>query len=126
MKCFSHPQADAVAQCSQCQKGVCTSCAHDVEVVTLCTSCFQTGLSSEIAHAKRTVVGVWVFTGVVTVIAGHLRLLHRSLRPEAQLYSTFRWHLQPPGVSSGAGPQCGTDLGGLSQAGAVSAPGFFC
>jgi len=69
MKCFTHPQADAVAQCSQCHKGICTTCAHDVEGATLCTSCFQTGLREEIAHAHRSVVGVWVFTGVVTAIA---------------------------------------------------------
>ena len=86
MKCFSHPQADAVAQCSQCQKGVCTSCAHDVEVVTLCTSCFQTGLSSEIAHAKRTVVGVWVFTGVVTVIAAFAALASISQTGGAAIF----------------------------------------
>src|SRR5712692_8357304 len=54
------------------------------------------------------------------------RLLGRSLRSEPEPFCTFRWHLQPPGVSSGVGLQCGTDLGGLSRAGAVSAPGFFC
>ena len=69
MKCFTHPQADAVAQCSQCHKGTCTACAHDVEGATLCSSCLQTGLREEIAHAHRSVVGVWVFTGVVTAIA---------------------------------------------------------
>jgi hypothetical protein len=69
MKCFTHPQADAVAQCSQCHKGICTTCAHDVEGATFCTSCFQTGLSGEIAHARRSIVGVWVFTGVVTAVA---------------------------------------------------------
>ena len=69
MKCFTHPQADAVAQCSQCHKGTCTACAHDVEGATLCSSCLQTGLREEIARAHRSVVGVWVFTGVVTAIA---------------------------------------------------------
>lgn len=66
MRCFTHPQADAVAQCSQCHKGICTSCANDVEGATLCSSCFQTGLREEIARAHRSVVGVWVFTGILT------------------------------------------------------------
>jgi hypothetical protein len=69
MKCFTHPQADAVAQCSQCHKGICTFCAHDVEEATLCMSCLQSGLSQEIARSRRSVVGVWVFTGIVTAIA---------------------------------------------------------
>src|SRR2546426_5327314 len=55
-----------------------------------------------------------------------LGLLGRSLRPEPEPFCSFRWHLQPPGVSSGVGLQCGTDLGGLSPAGAVSALGCFC
>jgi hypothetical protein len=69
LKCFTHPQADAVAQCSQCHKGICTTCAHDVEGATLCSSCLQSGLREEIARARRSIVGAWVFTGVVTAIA---------------------------------------------------------
>ena len=69
MRCFTHPQADAVAQCSQCHKGICTTCAQDVEGATLCSSCFRTGLSEEIARAQRSTVTVWVFTGIVTAIA---------------------------------------------------------
>ncbi len=69
MKCFTHPQSDAVAQCSQCHKGICTACAHDVEEATLCTSCLQIVLREEIARANRSVVGVWVFTGIITAIA---------------------------------------------------------
>ncbi len=69
MKCFNHPQADAVAQCSQCHKGICSGCAHDAEGATFCTSCFETGLRAEIAHAKTSSTAVWVFTGVITVFA---------------------------------------------------------
>ena len=69
MKCFTHPQADAVAQCSQCHKGTCTDCAHDIGGATLCPSCVQIGLREEIAHAKRSIVGAWVFTGAITAVA---------------------------------------------------------
>lgn len=69
MKCFTHPQADAVAQCSQCQKGICTACAHNAGGATLCSSCFETGLREEIARAHRSTVGVWIFTGIITALA---------------------------------------------------------
>jgi hypothetical protein len=69
MKCFSHPQADAVAQCSQCQKRICTTCAHDVGGAPVCSSCCEAGIREEIARAQRSTVGVWVFTGIVTGIA---------------------------------------------------------
>ena len=72
MRCFTHPQTEAVAQCSQCQKGICTICATNIttniEGATLCPSCCETGLREEIAHAQRSIVGVWVFTGVITAI----------------------------------------------------------
>lgn len=68
MKCFTHPQADAVAQCSQCQKGVCSTCAHDLDGNVFCSSCVETGLREEIARARRRVTGVWVFTGIITAI----------------------------------------------------------
>lgn len=69
MKCFTHPQADAVAQCSQCSKGICTYCAQNVGGATFCPSCYETGLREEIAHAHRSTVGVWIFTGIFTAVA---------------------------------------------------------
>ncbi len=30
MKCFQHPQVDAVAICKNCHKGLCTDCAADL------------------------------------------------------------------------------------------------
>lgn len=67
MKCFTHTQADAVGLCPQCQRGICSVCAHDVG--GFCPSCFRAGLSEELAHARRRTVGVWIFTGLVTAIA---------------------------------------------------------
>jgi hypothetical protein len=68
MKCFTHPQVDAVAQCSRCQKGTCSACAHDVGGATMCPSCYQSILGAEVARAQRSIVGVWVFTGIITLI----------------------------------------------------------
>jgi hypothetical protein len=78
VKCFTHPQTDAVAQCSQCQKGVCTDCAHNLEDATeratLCTACFEKVLRQEVASANGRTVGVWVFTGIVTAITAFAAL----------------------------------------------------
>src|SRR6266700_6303028 len=49
-------------------------------------------------------------------------LLGRSLKAEPQPFFSFRWHLHSPGVSSGVGLQCGTDLGGHSGVGPFSVP----
>jgi hypothetical protein len=68
MKCFVHPHNDAVAQCSQCQKGTCPVCACTVAGATLCSSCYRTELNAEIARARRSIVGVWIFTGIITAL----------------------------------------------------------
>ena len=70
MKCFYHPQGDAVAQCTHCQKGVCHDCtfedvgAHGI----LCYECFKAGANVDFAKARRRITGLWVFTGAVTII----------------------------------------------------------
>jgi hypothetical protein len=37
MKCFGHPQIDAVGTCKYCFKGVCTECAKDTGVGIVCS-----------------------------------------------------------------------------------------
>lgn len=69
MNCFAHPETNAVAQCSRCRKGICTVCAHSTDKATLCFSCYESLLRAEIARARRSTVGVWIFTGAVTLYA---------------------------------------------------------
>jgi hypothetical protein len=38
----------------------------------MCPSCYGVGLREEIAHAQRSITGVWIFTGVITVIAAFI------------------------------------------------------
>jgi hypothetical protein len=38
MKCFRHPQSDAVGSCKYCFKGVCTECAKDTGIGLVCDS----------------------------------------------------------------------------------------
>lgn len=39
MKCFDHPQADAVGYCTSCSKGLCTACAIDTGSGLACSAC---------------------------------------------------------------------------------------
>lgn len=39
MKCFYHPKRDAVGICSNCNKGVCTECAREVNGLVYCKNC---------------------------------------------------------------------------------------
>lgn len=47
MNCFNHTQEPAVAQCSDCGKGLCPECAERYQPI-LCTPCFQKRKRSEI------------------------------------------------------------------------------
>ena len=72
MNCFAHPETNAVAQCSRCRKGMCGVCAHSsysTDGAILCFSCYESWLRAEIARARRSTVGVWIFTGAVTLCA---------------------------------------------------------
>lgn len=46
MNCFNHPQEPAVAQCTDCGKGLCPECAAKYRPI-LCTSCYQKRKRSE-------------------------------------------------------------------------------
>jgi hypothetical protein len=37
MRCFNHPDRDAVGICSSCRRGVCVECAHEVGKSLACT-----------------------------------------------------------------------------------------
>ena len=41
MKCFYHPKKDAVGMCSNCNKGVCTECAREIDGLVYCKICYQ-------------------------------------------------------------------------------------
>lgn len=69
MNCFAHPEANAVAQCSRCRKGICAVCTHSTNEATLCFPCYESLLRAEITRAKRSTVGVWIFTGAITLYA---------------------------------------------------------
>lgn len=42
---------------------------HSTDKATLCLSCYESLLRADIARNKRNTVGVWIFTGAVTLYA---------------------------------------------------------
>jgi len=69
MKCFYHAQDDAVAQCAHCQKGLCPDCSFDFGTDGIyCYRCLRDDTNADYARAQRRIVGLWIFTGVSTVI----------------------------------------------------------
>ena len=69
MKCYYHPNKDAVSICSQCGKAACHDCIEDVEGAMLCKNCIA--LAAQIAvkerkiaikRAKRSITWSWIVT----------------------------------------------------------------
>src|SRR5215471_2315951 len=58
MKCFYHPEQDAVGMCSQCGKAACHNCMKEVEGGILCKGCIAHQLQamqdeSKVAEEER-------------------------------------------------------------------------
>ena len=51
MKCFNHPDVDAVGICKQCHKGICASCAVDLGYALACKDKHET----EVATVDRAI-----------------------------------------------------------------------
>jgi hypothetical protein len=74
MKCFWHLGADAVAQCSQCSKGICVNCARPSGDVTYCPDCGKSGVQTEIAQYRRTLTAMKIFCALVTVVGAFISI----------------------------------------------------
>lgn len=53
MKCFSHPQNEAVGSCKFCFRGVCAQCARDSGVGLACSEKCESGVKSVHALLER-------------------------------------------------------------------------
>jgi uncharacterized membrane protein len=73
MKCYNHPETDAVGACVSCNKAVCSECGVEVEGRLLCRECLAAGkggpASSEITDNDK-MMGLlsYVITFIVPVI----------------------------------------------------------
>lgn len=76
MKCFYHPERDAVAQCSQCHKGLCSACAFSGVGTTMCQTDLKAVAAQEGARARGRIVGAWLFMGIPRYRQTQLMLVH--------------------------------------------------
>ena len=53
MKCFNHPEVDAVGSCKHCFKGLCTRCAKDSGVGVVCSQACEDEVRSVRAMLER-------------------------------------------------------------------------
>lgn len=51
MKCYVHPDAEAVGTCTQCGKNVCSNCAMEVDGKLVCKTCAQGMANKQVAAA---------------------------------------------------------------------------
>lgn len=83
MKCYNHPQIDAVGTCSQCGKGGCRDCIEDVGGAMLCENCFNLHKGAQeaeenavvasqmsVVNRSKKIVRVSLILGVVGAVAG--------------------------------------------------------
>ena len=54
MKCYVHPDMDAIATCTECGKAVCETCAVDVGGRVHCQQCLAAGVPVQHATVERT------------------------------------------------------------------------
>lgn len=52
MNCFYHPDQEAVAQCVDCQKGLCASCATKYDII-ICEACNKARARKQISYYAR-------------------------------------------------------------------------
>jgi|GEM_PF-5632799 len=67
MKCYYHPDRDAVAVCSVCKKPLCNECAHNVNGKIYCPDCFK-GLSLDKAARDKSLMIVAIVIVVTAAI----------------------------------------------------------
>ena|ERR1017187_7558363 len=85
MKCFYHPQTDAVAICKNCSKGLCTECVSDAGHGAACKGKCESGVQAfneviQRAHRSHNVLGgyykMWAvffgLGGLTAIIMGFL------------------------------------------------------
>ena len=72
MKCYYHPEVDAVATCADCGKAICQTCAIDVSGKLLCQQCLAAGTASGRQAAQTTSTNP---LAIVSLVLGILGLL---------------------------------------------------
>jgi len=84
MKCFSHPDGDAAAQCKSCSRGLCHSCAQRFSLM-MCEGCILQHNGSVARSMYVRLIG----TGILFVLLSWLFLTMKPPTLEQGQYFTF-------------------------------------
>lgn len=74
MKCFRHPEADALGYCRQCGKALCEACRRDLRGVYYCEDCLvatvEAGTTAPGGHSPGLALGLGFIPGVGAIYNG--------------------------------------------------------
>lgn len=72
MKCYVHPEAEAVATCTECGKAACETCAVDVGGKLFCQQCLASGMPAQGAAVERVPTNPLAIISLALAILGLL------------------------------------------------------
>jgi hypothetical protein len=81
MKCYYHPEKDAVGVCFSCQKGICKECTIEIENVVACKNRCENNakdlleLRQKTLHAPRRMKEYYSIMSYVFIIVGIFMML---------------------------------------------------
>ena len=79
MNCFYHPEKEAVAQCTECNKGLCNECATRFNK-PICDSCARKVLKSQLSYYwTPLIVSVVLFVVVYIICSQQALSMHDTL-----------------------------------------------
>ena len=79
MNCFYHPEKEAVAQCTECNKGLCNECASRFNK-PICDSCARKVLKSQLSYYwTPLIVSVVLFVVVYIICSQQALSMHDTL-----------------------------------------------
>lgn len=67
MKCFMHPDVEAIATCKKCGKAMCANCSAYSNHSGICPQCKMEEYQAELKHIneyRRSTIWGWIFKGI--------------------------------------------------------------
>lgn len=88
MKCYNHPQKDAIAQCGECGKGLCEECAKKWDP-PICDDCQRNNINAEFDSIKSE-LRLYIILAIVGAVVGMFGTFSSfSHREEERFILTF-------------------------------------
>ena len=88
MKCYNHPHKDAIAQCSDCGKGLCEECATKWKPPT-CDDCMKNYVNNELSSVNSELMFYVILSIVGGVAGGLLALQGKHVSLSTNIFGIF-------------------------------------